>query len=368
MSPARLFRRPRTPALIAGGALGVLVLGIGATVALAGIPSSSGTYTGCYGNETYSKSLATPVRVLDTRIGLGGVTGPVPGGHTITVSVASLVPGASAVTGWLTVSRPSTYGFLTAWAGGPRPYTSALNYSPDRDYTSGVHISLSAAGTFDIYTLSTTQIVFDVTGGVYPATNVLRLIDPSAGQSCGPGETEVTWNQVGPTGPAGPQGLAGPQGPTGPSGPPGPAGAATPEPGVFTAAPTPDPSPTTATQTVASETITLQQAGLLLSTGTVVLEPPPSFEALPGTDSCQLFVDGTPVGNPSVTDQIPFGPLTIAVTGGAPEAAGTYTVTLTCSVPGTETLGPFTDPNLMAWETGPSASAGASLGSFVDHG
>lgn len=350
MSPFRHLRRPSTPAIIAGGALGALVIGVGATVALAGIPSSSGTFTGCYGNATYSKSLATPVRVLDTRIGLGGVTGPVQGGHTITVSVGSLIPGATAVTGWLTVSRPSAYGFLTAWAGGPRPYTSALNYSPDRDYTSGVHVALSAAGTFDIYTLSTTQIVFDVTGGVYPATNVLRLIDPAAGQSCGPGETEVTWNQTGPVGPAGPQGAPGPAGPT---------GSAAVAPGVFTAAPTPNPTPSTPTQTVASETIDLPTAGLLLSTGTVVLAPPPTG-ASPSTDTCQIAIDGTAIANPSTAAQSTSGPVTITVTAGAVESAGDHTVTLTCSVSGSEVLGPFLDPNLMAWETSTSASPSSS--------
>lgn len=47
---------------------------------------------------------------------------------------------------------------------------------------------------------------------------------------CGPNETAVSWNQVGPQGPAGPQGTQGPQGPQGaqgtqgPQGPQGPAG------------------------------------------------------------------------------------------------------------------------------------------------
>jgi hypothetical protein len=48
-------------------------------------------------------------------------------------------------------------------------------------------------------------------------TGILRVIDLSGHQSCNPGETALSWNQVGPQGPAGPQG------PTGPAGPPGPA-------------------------------------------------------------------------------------------------------------------------------------------------
>jgi hypothetical protein len=67
----------------------------------------------------------------------------------------------------------------------------------------------------------------------------LRVIDPSAGDSCRPSEIEISWSQTGPqgaTGPTGPQGPQGPQGPkgdtgatgatgpVGPTGPPGPKG------------------------------------------------------------------------------------------------------------------------------------------------
>jgi len=50
----------------------------------------------------------------------------------------------------------------------------------------------------------------------------LRLID---GGACAPGETAVSWSQIGPTGPAGPQGPQGVQGAQGPPGQPGPAAA-----------------------------------------------------------------------------------------------------------------------------------------------
>jgi len=65
----------------------------------------------------------------------------------------------------------------------------------------------------------------------------LRVIDPSAGDSCRPSEIPISWSQTGPqgppgaTGPAGPVGPAGPKGDTGatgatgPAGPVGPAGA-----------------------------------------------------------------------------------------------------------------------------------------------
>jgi type VI secretion system Hcp family effector len=63
----------------------------------------------------------------------------------------------------------------------------------------------------------------------------VRLV--AAGDSCKSNETAVSWNTVGPQGPAGPQGAqgpAGPQGPTGPAGPQGPAGSAAPDPNAAT--------------------------------------------------------------------------------------------------------------------------------------
>src|SRR5262249_31345390 len=56
------------------------------------------------------------------------------------------------------------------------------------------------------------------------ATGAIRMIDPSAGQTCTGGENRVTWNKKGVEGPKGPTGATGPQGPRGAQGPAGPAG------------------------------------------------------------------------------------------------------------------------------------------------
>ncbi|HEU5212419.1 MAG TPA: hypothetical protein VFU10_06580 [Gaiellaceae bacterium] len=56
----------------------------------------------------------------------------------------------------------------------------------------------------------------------------LRVIDPSAGDSCRPSEIAISWSQTGPQGPPGPKGdtgATGPQGPVGPQGPKGDTGA-----------------------------------------------------------------------------------------------------------------------------------------------
>lgn len=53
----------------------------------------------------------------------------------------------------------------------------------------------------------------------------LRVIDPSAGDSCRPSEIAISWSQTGPQGPKGDKGDKGDPGPPGPAGPQGPAGA-----------------------------------------------------------------------------------------------------------------------------------------------
>jgi len=56
----------------------------------------------------------------------------------------------------------------------------------------------------------------------------LRVIDPSAGDSCRPSEIAISWSQTGPQGPQGPPGPQGPKGDTGATGATGPAGPAGP--------------------------------------------------------------------------------------------------------------------------------------------
>ncbi len=66
--------------------------------------------------------------------------------------------------------------------------------------------------------------------GCLKSNGQIKLIDPSAGESCKNNETAVTWSQTGPQGPVGPAGptgatgATGPAGPTGATGPQGPAG------------------------------------------------------------------------------------------------------------------------------------------------
>lgn len=208
---------------IVGGVAVLAVAGTGVGVAVASIPSGSNTFTGCYGTKATVVELPSPVRVLDTRDGTGGITGPLSG--TQTVSVTPTVPaGAIEVLGNLTATGEQGTGFFTTWGTGSRPTTSSLNYVRGVDVSNAVEIPLAATGTFDLYSLRISQAVFDVTGYVQNVPGAVRLIDPSAGQTCAAGETETTWNQQGLNGATGPKGNTGPAGPTGTSGPAGPAG------------------------------------------------------------------------------------------------------------------------------------------------
>lgn len=211
----------RTWVIGSAAALAVTVTGVG--VAVASIPSpASGTFTGCYGTKAAPVELPSPVRVLDTRDKTGGVSGPFIG--TVTVPVTAAVPaGATEVLGNLAATQEQGVGYFTTWASGARPSTSSLNYSGP-DVSNSVSVPLTAAGTFQLYSLRHSQAVFDVTGYVQQVPGAVRLIDPSAGQTCTAGETEATWNQQGQTGPAGVSGAPGAPGASGAPGSVGPSG------------------------------------------------------------------------------------------------------------------------------------------------
>lgn len=188
--------------------------------------NSSGVFYACVGTHTRVKTLATPVRVLDTRVPTGvSATGPVGANSTTTVSVANVLPGATSVIGTLTVTQSAGPGFFTLWAQGPRPLASNLNANRSGQTVADVVVvPLSSQGTFEIYSQSGGQLVFDVSGGMYQRSGALRLI-PSTTTRCPSGEQRISWNAVGPqgaTGATGATGAAGPQGTTGATGAAGP--------------------------------------------------------------------------------------------------------------------------------------------------
>lgn len=117
-----------------------------------------------------------PSRVLDTRYGTGAPAGALQPGQAIQVQVGGLagVPksGVTAAVLNVTAVSPSTYGYLTVYAGGGnRPSVSNLNFTAGQIVPNLVLAPLSAAGTVTIYNGSrgTVQVLADVSGYVRAA-------------------------------------------------------------------------------------------------------------------------------------------------------------------------------------------------------
>jgi hypothetical protein len=127
-----------------------------------------------YTLPTFSFVPVTPTRVLDTRNGTGGLSGPFTNHVARTFQVtggSSGVPaGAKAVTGNLTVTGQTSSGYLFI---GPvamnNPTSSTLNFPAGDDRANAVTVGLSSLGTLSITFVApttgpTAHAIFDVTG------------------------------------------------------------------------------------------------------------------------------------------------------------------------------------------------------------
>jgi DNA-binding beta-propeller fold protein YncE len=144
-----------------------------------------------------------PVRILDTRTGIGAPVGALAPGSTIALQVAGAggVPaGATGVVLNLTVTQANGAGFVTAFPSGTvQPEASVLNYTPGEDIANMVTARLGAGGALDLYnSQADVHLVADVAGYLVPGSG------------------------GGPSGPQGPTGAQGPPGPAGAAGPAGP--------------------------------------------------------------------------------------------------------------------------------------------------
>lgn len=127
---------------------------------LAGTPSTAGAF-----------SAQAPFRQLDTRNGTGGINGPVAPGQTINVKVAGQggipVSGISAVAMNITVANPTSFGFITAYAGGsPQPSTSNVNYATGQIIPNFAITPVAPDGTISFTNNSngTVQLIADTSG------------------------------------------------------------------------------------------------------------------------------------------------------------------------------------------------------------
>ncbi len=137
----------------------------------------TGYFTSAPTGATYHA--LTPARVLDTRDGTGGLTGPFisHSARTFQVTGSGAVPAdATAVTGNLTVTQQTSNGFLFI---GPiamnDPTSSTLNFPRGDDRANAVTVAVGDGGTLSITYAApeaargaTTQVIFDVTGYFTP--------------------------------------------------------------------------------------------------------------------------------------------------------------------------------------------------------
>jgi hypothetical protein len=124
----------------------------------------SGVYTS-QGNARFSS--VTPVRLMDTREGLGGST-RLAAGQTVSLQVAGRggVPaGSKAVVMNVTSVDADLDGFVTAYpCDQPRPLAAALNPKPGQVRPNLVISPLAADGTVCFFSLNAVDLVVDATG------------------------------------------------------------------------------------------------------------------------------------------------------------------------------------------------------------
>ncbi len=114
-----------------------------------------------------------PVRILDTRSGLGAPAAPVGAGQTIDLAVAGVggVPAnATGVVANVTVTGGTAGSFITVWpTGEARPTASSLNVTPGLDLPNEITVALGVGGKISLFNNGgTVNLVADVTGYLIP--------------------------------------------------------------------------------------------------------------------------------------------------------------------------------------------------------
>ena len=131
------------------------------------IADLSGYYTAGRGS-LYTP--VSPVRLMDTRNGTGGVTGPVGAAATVSLQVAGTagVPasGVTAVVLKVTATAPTASSFVTAYPdGATRPVASSLDFASGQTVVNLVVVPLGTDGKVDFYNNSgTVQVLVDLSG------------------------------------------------------------------------------------------------------------------------------------------------------------------------------------------------------------
>lgn len=140
----------------------------------------------------------TPARLLDTRSGWGAPARPVAGNGSLVLQVTGrggvAETGVSAVALNVTVTAPTTAGFLTVYPhNASRPTVSNLNFAPGQTVANSAVVPVAADGRVQLFNGSraTVQLVVDVAGyytagvpsvaGTFHPVAPTRLLDTRSG-------------------------------------------------------------------------------------------------------------------------------------------------------------------------------------------
>ncbi len=149
---------------------------------------------GYYSASGSSFTPVSPVRLMDTRSGLGGVTGPVAADKSVSLQVAGVdgVPssGVTAVVMNVTVTTPTANGLLTVYPDGASvPVVSNLNFGSGETVPNLVTVEVGSDGKVDFYNgaSGTTQVLADLagyysaSGSSFTPVSPVRLMDTRSG-------------------------------------------------------------------------------------------------------------------------------------------------------------------------------------------
>lgn len=136
--------------------------------------------------------VSAPQRLMDTRNGTGGPTGPVSGFVPLSVP-ASVVPTGDTAVLTVTATGSTGAGYVVVYpAGQNKPPTSNVNFTPGSTQPDLVAVQTSSSGQVDMYVGgSATQLVVDLDGyfqpGAYTPLAASRIADSRTGLGLGQG-------------------------------------------------------------------------------------------------------------------------------------------------------------------------------------
>ncbi len=107
-----------------------------------------------------------PVRILDTRSGVGAPVAKVGAGATLILTVPDLPVGTTSVAMNVTVTNPTVAGHITVWPNGqPMPGTSSINYAPGQTISTMVLVPVGPGNTVSLNNSGgTVDLLSDIMG------------------------------------------------------------------------------------------------------------------------------------------------------------------------------------------------------------